>query len=97
MGQYEQMTMQRDLELKNRKDDESLKQRLEKRKKLEMEAKLFQDKQVAEKAERKRLETLQKQNDQANIIKQAEEYQKMQEEEKKRRIMKNKNHLSEVI
>lgn len=69
MGQYEQMTMQRDLEDRNRRDDEALKQRLDKRKKLEMEAKAFQDKQIAEKAERKRLENQQKLNDQATIAK----------------------------
>ena len=97
MGQYEQMTMQRDLAERNRKDDDELKGRLEKRKKLELEAKQFQDKQIAEKAERKRLESLQKQNDSANIIKQAEEYNKLQEEKRKERIMKNKNHLNEVI
>lgn len=52
--------MQRDLEEKNRKDDEALKERNARRKKLEMEAKLFQDKQVAEKKEMRRLENLQK-------------------------------------
>ena len=56
MGQYEQLTMQRDLAAKNRKDDAELNARLEMRKKLEIEAKQFQDKQIAEKAERKRLE-----------------------------------------
>lgn len=74
MGDFEQKTMQRDLEEKNRKDDQALQERNAKRKKLEMEAKLFQDKQVAEKKEMKRLETLQRVNEQERIAKLAEDY-----------------------
>ena len=62
-----------------------------------MEAKLFQDRQVEEKEQLKRLER-QKQVEEAHRMeKEVEEFKKLEDQKKKDRLAKNKDHLDLVL
>lgn len=62
-----------------------------------MEAKHFQDQQIAEKQEKKRLETLIKKNEQEKMLAEVEQHNIKEKQKKEERIMKLRTHQEEVI
>lgn len=69
MAVHEAKTLKRDIDEINKKTDKDLEKRLKDRKTKEMQAKFFQDKQIAEKQEKKQLEVVVKQGEQERLLK----------------------------
>lgn len=71
---HENKTLKRDIEEINKKTDKDLEKRLKDRKVKEFEAKVFQDKQVAEKNQKKQLEVIMNKGDQARVLKDVQDF-----------------------
>ena len=80
----------------NRKTDEVQKKRLVDRKQKELEAKLFLDKQIAEKDYLKQQFLVQKQADADHLQKLTEDYTIEQEKKREERRVKNLMHVEQV-
>ena len=89
--------MERDMEAINRKEDSKLQKRHNDRKAKEMEAKIFQDRQVQEKQELKRLEQLQRKQEQERILKEVEQHNLTEAQKKDQRKQKLRMHQEEVM
>lgn len=82
--------------VKNDKDEQVQVQRKEKRKALELEAKLYQDGQNAQKKELIRQKTVAKVQEFAEIEVKVKEYEQNEAETKLQKLAKNKAHLAEM-
>ena len=88
--------MIRDRDLKNKKDEATMKEREETRKKKEWETKLYQDKQVAAKRAILELKEKEKADWAEQVIKQVEDFKVQEEKTKKAKLDKNLNHLASM-
>lgn len=97
MEEHESKTFQRDVDAAFKKYDNTTEAKKLALKKQEMETKLFQDRQIAEKEKVKELEKLSKLGDHSVILKEVEDFYKAEEHKKQEKFMKNKKHLDQVI
>lgn len=97
MDEHEMKTFQRDADAAYKKYDNTTEAKKLAKKKQEMETKLFQDQQIAEKEKMKELEKLSKLGDHSVIVKEVEEFHKSEEQKKQEKFIKNKKHLDQVI
>jgi len=92
LASHEAKTLQRDIDEINKKDDYKMQMRSKLRKQKEMEAKLFQDRQVAEKVELKNREKEAKLNEQQSLLKEVEMLNESEAKKKNDRMMKLKTY-----
>mmetsp|Transcript_16848 Transcript_16848/g.28554 ORF Transcript_16848/g.28554 Transcript_16848/m.28554 type:complete len:245 (-) Transcript_16848:9-743(-) len=97
IGGFRKSEPLQELDEMTKQQEQSLSLRLKEKKRKELETKIYQDMQVAQKQEKKKQELLNKVNDHERLKQEYEDHKRFEESKKTEKLLKNKKHLQSVI